>query len=230
MVGKEILDGVYEFIKNNPNCNQSDIVRGMEDVCTRLPVLDAIRELTSHKDGQEPKVKFSRNTLKGFYHYYVNDKNEFNYIIDYIDKVGTLVDKFGKLILKSRGYAIKEKTTLEWFERYFPYMTNFGQLIIYRSVTGVANTINEYIKSANDRETLYLKLVQVLTASDKINKVISPAVTNNLRQMIKELDDSKKGDFSDEMLSQIHRITDIAESLVEFLNPNLLDEYRKKHN
>ena len=31
MVGKEILNEVYEFIKNNPNRNQSDIVRGMKE-------------------------------------------------------------------------------------------------------------------------------------------------------------------------------------------------------
>ena len=49
-----------------------------------------------------------------------------------IDKLGIFVNKFEKSILKSRRDVIKEKTTLEWFERYFPNVTNYGQLIIYQ--------------------------------------------------------------------------------------------------
>ena len=41
--------------------------------------------------------------------------------------------------------------------------------------------------------------------------------------MIKELGAPKKGKVSDEMSTQIDRFTDIAESFVEFIDPNRLD-------
>jgi hypothetical protein len=174
MVRKEILNEVYEFIKKKPNRNQSDIVRGLEKVCTRLPVLDAIAELTSDKDGKEPKVKFSRNTPKGSYRYYVNDKNVYNHLekrISELYQMAEELDQQVKMIKRSPDYlSMKNKVTqFSKFNLLLSNLIHTTQMIRYSKMAQLANEIQEKIKSNEERETLYLQLVRVFALTSKSN-------------------------------------------------------------
>ena len=157
MVREEILNAVYEFIKNNPNRNQSDIVRGLKGVCTRLPVIDAIDELTSDKDGtKEPKVKFSRNTPKGFYHYFVNDKSEFTKIDQGISEIQMIFDKLIKLIKQQN---LKQKH----FDFVLHFMQCFQEITLLILESLLIRTHN-MIGSLKDSHTLNSKILNLMVS------------------------------------------------------------------
>jgi hypothetical protein len=169
---------VYEFIKNNPNHNQSDIVRDLKGTCTRLPVLDAICELTSDKDGREPKVKFSRNMPKGFYRYYVNDKNEFYSLGSMIDK---MLQNINISIPMFRN--LSSSRIFEYERGYLEHVKDY-QLEYYAILGHFAGRIS-LIQDRDDRETLNLRLAEVLVLLNKLSTI-------TLRHKESTLDNVKK--------------------------------------
>jgi hypothetical protein len=175
MVGKEIVTEVYEFIKDNPYCNKSDVERGVK-VCTRLPIREAIEILTSDRDGTvEPKVKFSKNTPNGFYHLYVNDKNEYNVLekrISQLYQMAEELDEQVKMIKLSPDYpSMKNKGGQNGkFNLQIGNLIHTTQMIRYSKIAQLANEIQQKIKSNEERETLYLQLVRVLALTSKSNK------------------------------------------------------------
>jgi hypothetical protein len=204
MVGKEILNGVYEFIKNNPNRNQSDIVRGLKGVCTRLPVLDAIRELTSDKDGREPKVEFSRNTRKGSYLYYVNDKNEYNKLVTQIEQTYKGIEMVIGLV--NSNFDGSERLRLEYHSGFkFLSLVHFAQLVLNNKIVKIAQAIDQKIKSNTDREILYSQLIQLLLISSKLNTELIPFVSIDFSQTLSQIKDSK---IRKEKILQFYQVED----------------------
>ena len=56
----------------------------------------------------EPKVKFSKNTPKGFYHLYVNDKNELDKLVAQIDQTSEGIKMVIGLVNSNLCMAIRE--------------------------------------------------------------------------------------------------------------------------
>ena len=86
MVSKEILEEVYQFIKEHENFNKRQVENGLKKY-SRLTVRNAIDDLISN-DG---KVTYRKDKPRGFYHLYVNDKNEFNILLEEIDQLHELL-------------------------------------------------------------------------------------------------------------------------------------------
>ena len=177
MVGKDILNGVYEFIKINPNRNQSDIVRGLKEVCTRLPVLDALDELTSDKDGaEEPKVNFSRNTPKGSYRYYVNDRNEYNNLMALIENLEGLAHK--QEIILSENYVKLQKIKNPSHIKNLHNLLFMYTIFYYNQITGITVAIDARIKNVIDRESLHMRLTKSILIGHRMNVAILPLVNH----------------------------------------------------
>lgn len=200
MVRKDILNGAFEFIKNSPNCNQSDIVRGLKGVCTRLPVLDAIRELTSDKDGTiEPKIKFSRNTPKGSYRYYVNDKNVYVNAVSLVDKMAKHLNIISITDSFTKGVNEHQKELLE--------LMKYSQLTDYQFLAYTATGISRLIQDREDREALNLRLVELLVVLSKLNAVTYPSpelIFDNAKKLLEKRIEDKK--ILDSYLPKINKM------------------------
>jgi hypothetical protein len=210
MVGKEIVNEVYKYIKKNENCTKSDVERGVE-VCTRLPIREAIELLMSDKGGtEEPKVKFSKNTPKGFYRLYVNDKNEFSKLVAQIDQTSKGVKMIIDLVNSNMSGSEVSKSE---FQSGFKFLSlvHWSQLILYSKICKIAQGINQKIKSNTDREILYEQLIQLLLVSNKLNTELIPSVSIDLHQALSLMKDSK---IRKEKIGQVYQVEDILTKII----------------
>lgn len=161
MVSKEILDEVYQFIKDHPNYNKRQVENGLKKY-SRLTVRDAIDELISD-DG---KVAYRKDKPRGFYHLYINDKNEFNVLREAIDGIYEIAKRVNTRIDESLiGIMDGDKVNIY---AQFPSLMRVGQLHLYTIISMLAQRISA-INSVENRETLYLRLVKILAVSRKMN-------------------------------------------------------------
>lgn len=185
MVGKEIVREVYEFIKKNPYCTKSEVERGVE-VCTRLPIREAIEILMSDNDGtEEPKVKFSKNTPNGFYHLYVNDKNEYNNLMALIEKLEGLANKQETILSKIPELKQSKDTSLS---KNMHNLLFFGALYFYFHITGITVAINARIKNVDDRESLHMRITKIILTGFRLNLAILPLVHFDLESLRNEVE------------------------------------------
>ncbi len=188
MVSKEIREEVYEFIKSNPNRTKRQVVLGMKKVCSRLTVLEAIDKLMSENSDLPGRVEYSRNTPRGPYHLYVNDKNEFNKILDEVTWLVKASKNIADAVQKDLPKMKKGQT--KFLDKHYPNLVNLGQVTIYLHLTRLVSLIERKVKSIEERELLYHHLPTILLQAEKLHRILIPEIAQNAMRMMEELEKS----------------------------------------
>jgi hypothetical protein len=179
LVSSEIREKVFDFIRNNPNCNKNQVVKGVPEY-SRLTILQAIEELMDIEE-TDKRVKYIRDKPKGFYKLFINDENKFNQISERFTLLKKSISVISKVVSAHRLNVNTKKTrTLRVMQTLTELIEHSGYLII----SYLAISIQQNIKSSNDREFLYRELVSVLIAFQKLNKILVPQLVMRSRSML----------------------------------------------
>ncbi len=181
LVSSEIREKVFDFIKNHPNCTKNKVVKEVKDY-SRLTILEAIDELMdSDKTGE--RVKYSRDKPKGFYKLFINDQNEFNRLISEINQLRKII----KTADTVNSIPMINEPRRIFFQTHLPNLIQLVQLVMFSRITEITTSIEKKIASSDDRKVLYPQIVKIMTASNKLNKVILPEVIKGLKLMSEDL-------------------------------------------
>ena len=146
---------------------------------TTLKLIDALEYPEHH-------IIVEKGKRRGQSHRLVfNDKNEFNTILTIIEGLERINNNF------TNGVKDLSLNSDKSFEKYGHNIIHFEQIKFYIGISTLAARIYDSIKSADDRDTLHLKLVKVMAGANKTNKVIMPLVLRGISEFVDELKRSK---------------------------------------
>lgn len=128
------------------------------------------------------------NILKGerkgqSHRLYINDNNELNILISEINRLEKIIGPADDLISTTVNKEHKDIFP----QKHIPNLIQSIQLHIFRTVTRIATSIDKNIASSDDRDDLYIRLVKVMIASNKLSKIIEPELIKGLELMRQDL-------------------------------------------
>lgn len=124
-------------------------------------------------------IKVNDQKNRQTHNLYINYKNQFNCLKSDIDEVYRIVRNYiGTVRAASEQKLLKESQ--------FGDLVHLTQLIIYTRISLLARAVLYNIKSASDRQTLYLRLLQVVAASSEPNKHIVPFLETGVNAIMNE--------------------------------------------
>jgi len=154
------LNRIREFIAKNEGTTEHKVAKYMKDngYCVRVTTHNLIHDKLI-RDGEV----IDEQGENGYHKLYINPKDEFNKIQKYIDQIIQANISFQN---NFRDSHLKDKEKREQIISH--------QLYMYSVVTRLATWIRTSIKSTESRDTLFLRLVEILDESwiytDAINK------------------------------------------------------------
>jgi hypothetical protein len=101
------------------------------------------------------------------HHLVINDENSFFVLNSEIDRKQKFLNDFTKEVMK--------KNNLKRFseDKYFREFIRLIQLEFFRKITSTSFKIQGYIKSAEDREMLNLRLARIVLDSNRLNNIFT---------------------------------------------------------
>ena len=193
MLAKKILEYIKEQQKQeNPEDIKADVMQycERESICSQ-PVAHAVTiDLINKHKLKVVKDKPNSKTSP----WVINDENEFTKINIEIDKLYSLTNNLTKFVAKKASFMDWLRKNRPYEKTHGTYMTldfrnlvHFTQLLLYSRTGLLSGKIQNDIKIEEDREVLYLRLVQILTASEKLNRCRVPEVVRGLEQTLKKM-------------------------------------------
>ncbi len=139
------------------------------------------------------RVKYSRDKPKGFYKLFVNDKNEFTRLDDKFKRMKENISKLIGDVVKSQSMINPQKgrTKMVTKMKVLENLILLAQSVIFVTITRFVNDIEDNIKSIDDREALYHRLPDLLTASNKLNEIIFPELLNRAIHREQEIEEGE---------------------------------------
>jgi len=119
----------------------------------------------------------------------INDKSQFYLLNDKIKKLKIRVNKLTRFVswrlyVKKR---FKNTKSFDSLKQDYLNLLHFAQLTSYSEITWIAKRIDKNIRSRDDQETLYLRLIKVLNVSDKLNEMLAPQVQLELEKFLDKM-------------------------------------------
>jgi hypothetical protein len=141
---------------------------------------------------KEKKIVYRPDRSNSKMHWvFINDQDKFGKIYDEISGIEKLANNLTFTAVrdisimkkvKYRDRNIPDNALGSLLGSQFRNLIHMAQLAIYGRITAVVTAIEQDIKSNDDRESLYLRLPNILTASNKLNIAIIPEVISAYRR------------------------------------------------
>jgi len=190
---KKILEYITEQQKQvNPKDIKADVMQycERESICSQPVAHSVIIDLVNKHKLKLVKDKPNSQT----HHLVINNEDEFTKINIEIDKLYSLANNLTEFVAKKANFMAfirsRQNERAHGGTKYdtdFRNLVHLTQLQLYSRTSAISSKIHHDIKFTEDREVLYLRLVQVLTASDKLNQVIAPDVLRGLEQTLNKM-------------------------------------------
>lgn len=187
---EEIYDEICKFVTAKPRRTINQVVEHIynpnnQNMCAKQTAEDRVRELIGNR------LIDNQSREGGFHSLQINDKNEFVNLGLRIDKLHSLAINLTKVVTnRVKGMAMirtRFPKTIG-FDTDFRNLVHLAQLHLYGMISQVSRQIGQKVESTSDREVLYLRLVKVLDASDKLNKVIEPEILRGIDEMLENME------------------------------------------
>jgi hypothetical protein len=191
--GKEILLYIEaEEKKEKPKNTKADVMRYCEknSICSQ-PVAHSV-VISLVKRGKIKILKDKPNSQ--VHHLVINYENEFHVLTNKIGQIEKLVNALTSAVV--RGLSIInhinntgriDRTQNNIRDTHFRNLIHMAQLTIYGRTTAIVTAIEKNIKSIDDRESLYLHLPGIMSASNELNKIIMPEVLKSYKHHYEQL-------------------------------------------
>ncbi|MGA7009231.1 MAG: hypothetical protein WB612_05775 [Nitrososphaeraceae archaeon] len=190
---KKILEYITEQQKQeHPKDIKADVMQycQRESICSEPVAHSVIIDLVNKHKLKELKDKPNSQT----HHLVINDEDEFTKLNNEIDKLYSLATNLTKVVTRKSNLMDKIRTRPSEraaggtvYDTDFRNLVHITQIHLYMRMIAASSKIHRDIKFADDREFLYLRLVQVLTASNKLNQVIEPEVRRGVKETFNKM-------------------------------------------
>ena len=186
---------ILEFIKNNPECTENQVVRAMDvaqpKVCSKMTTLRKLDELVEKQEISDLLKKGE----SGFHKFIINENNEFNKINSSLTEIDSLIDKMAntgeKIGEASETFILRatsehsEFMNMSWFNINFTWPFHNGLNLMLHKLLG---RIGLKIHSEKDSQILYNKIIGVL---DKLYSEFPSPFRADLRKTLDEYTSDK---------------------------------------
>lgn len=142
-----------------------------------------------------------------------NEKDHFNILTTEIDRLEKDFVDMNRLVLKNK---VVKGVNGNFVHKHIRNLIHMEQLFFYGKISNIITRINRSIKNLDNRESLYLRLVSVLAASDKLNEALFPEILNAVRDMYNDLHAHKivKGSLAAKLVSETSVIINSLSAIV----------------
>jgi hypothetical protein len=185
---QERREKILEFVKLNPKTTKSKVIEYMKKkkIASLVPTQGLLIGLI--KGG---KIKLLKDSPSSRNHYLIiNDDNDYTQINKTLGGLEKAVNHLAEADLQQLITFRKTKNS-KFLDQNFPALVQLIQYIVSLAITNIATSIEEKIKSDDDREFLFRKLVSVLISYKKLNNIIFPEIMSQITKMLEQLKDSK---------------------------------------
>lgn len=186
MIYKEIEDiprrvMILEYITQHDGCTKTQVIEYMKGRSALATTHSIIKSLT--REGIIVSLPDKNN--RQLHHLHINDKNKFNFLLKQSDQVHSTIENFTALVNEDQLMGNDK-----WRKNYGD-LIHLGQLIFYTKIGRLAHTVNNQIKSSDDRDILYRRLAQILDVSNQLNQDLYPALVNHIDKQMKNMASGK---------------------------------------
>lgn len=167
-------ENVREYISQNEGTTEYRIAKFMveNNICARETTHNVI-----YNDLIPAGKVVDRKKGNSFHKLYINNKNEFNKIVCNMDRLFEAIKRVNSFV---DADLVKKNRLLRG-------MIELAQRVFYNAIASLACSIDANIKSTDDREILYISLVNILVASSGLNRKTSNFFYDDLETTIDEL-------------------------------------------
>jgi hypothetical protein len=129
-------------------------------------------------------IKISKGKRRGqSHHLFINSDNEFNRLLVQIEELEESLIKHS--IFKSRKLDGKETDS---FRNQMAPLIQLTQISVFNEITDLVTSVEKNITSIDHRQTLYLKIVNLLVASKKLGKFTMPDLVGRIKLFLDDYD------------------------------------------
>jgi hypothetical protein len=127
----------------------------------------------------------------------LNNVNVFNRIYAQIDNIENLSNRVSEAAskdisaLKETNVRFKDPSLIE-FQSHFIHLLQLFQLYLYGKSTGIAQKIEQNIKSKEDRNMLNNQLPKILLMSEGLNRTIMPEVNKETKELLQYVENQQR--------------------------------------
>jgi hypothetical protein len=163
---QERREKILEYVKDHPRTKKRKVIEFMSSKGVKMSAWRITHGLIIDliADG---KIKVEAKPGGRDHHLIINDQNHFFVLSSQIDRY----QKFEKGLTREVFKQNNLKRLQE--DKYFRDFIRLTQLEFFKKISWVSVKIQSYIKSAEDRQILNLRLSQLLLESNKLNGILT---------------------------------------------------------
>ena len=162
---EEIYDEICKFVTSKPGRTINQVVEHIynpknKNMCAKQTAEDRVRELIGNR------LIDNQSREGGFHSLHINDKDEFNDLVDRIEKMSNRIKKVTELV-KSHKDLLMSSTKLVSY-------LHIIELIFNNFIVQLAFKINWKIKSTSNHAALNARLIDLLYVLGELSMVVTP--------------------------------------------------------